>query len=151
MRLYVIRHAKAENFAGSDFERVLTGRGREQASMLGKYLLEKSMVPDLVLSSPVLRAKETAEIMCEAMQMGAPILEPFLACGMQADVAKRELTAYKDIEAVAIVGHNPDLTYLIQEFSEAAVLPFRVKKGSVTILEPEEFDGEYRIEAHEEF
>lgn len=101
MRVYVVRHAEAA--PGSPDElRPLTPRGREQARDLGRRLREEGVRPDAVLSSPLLRARETAA----ALGLGEPQIEERLAPG-----AKPE-----DIRAcvrnrggsVLVVGHQPD-------------------------------------------
>ena len=72
MKLSIIRHAQAVDYVaiGSDGERTLTEKGSEQSTGLGRYLREAEQLPDIVLSSPVLRARQTAELLCQAAQCG---------------------------------------------------------------------------------
>ncbi|MGJ8672586.1 SixA phosphatase family protein [Rubritalea sp.] len=137
MRLYVIRHAKAMDYgnASSGGERALTADGQTQASRIGDYFLGNSEKPELVLTSPILRAKQTAEILCEVAKLGSAHTVDWLRCGMRPEVAVRELTAYREFERVAIVGHNPDLYFLLHHLLNEISAPEHVKKASVHVLE----------------
>src|SRR5688572_25419905 len=116
MELLVIRHAKAEDHGhpGGDGERALVAKGFEQSARLGRFLKRIDRRPDVVLTSPLVRARQTAETLCEAAEMPGPVVQGWLACGMDPEMAIRELVAFSDLERVAIVGHEPDLSSLIE-------------------------------------
>jgi phosphohistidine phosphatase len=101
MRLLIVRHAEAA--AGSPDElRPLTSEGREHARALGTRLREEGFVADAVVSSPLLRARETAE----ALGLGAPEVDEGLAPGATPfDVRD---AAIGRGETVVLVGHQPD-------------------------------------------
>jgi phosphohistidine phosphatase len=67
--LLLLRHAKSDWETGAldDFDRPLAKRGRKEAPGVGEWLLREGLVPDLVISSPAERAKETASLVCDAM------------------------------------------------------------------------------------
>jgi phosphohistidine phosphatase len=101
MRLVIVRHAEAA--PGSPDElRTLTPRGREQARELGRRLRDEVGEPDAVLSSPLLRARETAQ----ALGFGQPEPDERLAPGATAD-AVRDAVAGRG-ETVVVVAHQPD-------------------------------------------
>lgn len=131
MELLIIRHAQAEDFAASDAARVLTEKGRAQSRRVGEFLKENDLVPDLVITSPYARALETAELFCAAAGIGAPLVEPWLACGMRPQTALNELAAYTGFGRVAICGHNPDFSYLAEWLLGSQVGEIRVRKASV--------------------
>ena len=67
-RLFIIRHAKSDqSFFGNDFERPLNERGRSDAPVMAKRLLEKQVNIDGLISSPAKRAKKTAGIFAETL------------------------------------------------------------------------------------
>jgi phosphohistidine phosphatase len=101
MRVVIVRHAEAAS-GSSDELRPLTAQGREQARALGRRLREELGKPDAVLSSPLLRARETAI----ALGLGEPEADDRLAPGASAD-GVRELVAGRG-ETVVVVGHQPD-------------------------------------------
>ncbi len=68
MLLYLLRHAEAEPYRADDFSRKLTDKGERQARLVGAFLDEKGLKPDLILSSPVLRARQTAIIVAEELK-----------------------------------------------------------------------------------
>jgi len=132
MNLLLIRHATAHahGLGGGDFARTLIPKGQEQAHRVGRFLKTHNLIPDLVLSSPVLRAKETAEILAEE-DCPKPVIESWLACGMRPQTALHELSAYKELSSIAIVGHEPDFSSLIAHVLGAHSCSILVKKASV--------------------
>jgi phosphohistidine phosphatase len=101
MRLVIVRHAEAA--AGTPDElRTLTALGREQARDLGHRLREELGTVDAVLSSPLLRARETAE----ALGLGRPEPDERLAPGATADDVRDAVEGRGD--TVVVVGHQPD-------------------------------------------
>ena len=132
MTLYLIRHATAatHGLSGGDFVRSLVPKGIKQAHRVGTFLRESDLIPDLVFTSPVLRAKETAEILA-GEGCPSPLVQSWLSCGMRPEIALEELSAYRELDAVAIVGHEPDFS----TFIEYLLGTIRVKKASVISLE----------------
>ena len=113
MRLLIVRHAEAS--PGSPDElRPLTPEGREQARRLGDTLRAEGIEPDAVLSSPLLRARETAQ----ALGLGDPEVDERLAPGASpADV--RDVVAGRG-ETVLVVGHQPDCGQAVAALTGAA-------------------------------
>jgi phosphohistidine phosphatase len=104
VRVYLCRHAKAGPGEPDDL-RELTGKGRRQAKALGEQLAALHDPPALVLSSPLVRARQTAEAIASAT--GAPLaIEPRLAPGATV-LDLREALAGRP-GPVATVGHQPD-------------------------------------------
>lgn len=131
MKLYVIRHAEAAASNGSEI--TLTEKGERQAVELGDYFRKRGLRPDIVLTSPVLRAKQTAEILCDVARIEVPCVEAWLACGMAPEVAHAELLSYAGLESVVIVGHQPDLgAFLADALGE---FDYAVKKASLTLID----------------
>ena len=69
-RLLLLRHAKTERESpsGQDRDRRLDGRGREDAPVIGRYLADEKIVPDLVLVSPATRTRETFDLLAEDLK-----------------------------------------------------------------------------------
>ena len=67
MRLYFLRHGIAEELATSDFDRELTKRGRRRVAASAEVMAQLGMAPRRIFSSPRLRARQTAEIVAEAL------------------------------------------------------------------------------------
>ena len=107
MRVIVVRHAKAA--AGQpDGTRPLTQQGREAAQMLGELLAERE--PDAVVSSPLLRARETALAIAQAAGLEAAVDE-HLAPGADADDLRAAVAGRG--ETVIAVGHQPDCSEIV--------------------------------------
>jgi phosphohistidine phosphatase len=117
VRLLIVRHAEAAP-GKPDALRPLTPEGRDQARALGERLRARNLVPDTVLTSPLLRARETAE----ALDFGRPEVDERLAPGASAE----------DVRAVAagrggtvlVVGHQPDCARAAAMLTGGAEPPF---------------------------
>ena len=117
MLLYLLRHAYAEPYQADDFSRRLTKKGISQAERVGNFLLSHGIFPDLILTSPVIRARETAKIVLEKLGEASATTDltevPWLACGMNPEVALKELSGCAKFDSVMIVGHEPDFSTLV--------------------------------------
>ena len=104
MRLYLVRHAEAER-GDPDELRPLTPAGRQQARELGARLAAEGVEADAVLSSPLLRARETADQLARALGASSEPDER-LAPGATTDGVLAAVTGRG--ETVVVVGHQPD-------------------------------------------
>lgn len=135
MDLYLLRHADANTVAATDDARPLSEKGISQAKKVGRFCKDHNIKPEIILTSPVLRAAETAEIVAEIIK-GELMVEPWLACGMHPETAMEELRGYERFESVMIVGHQPDFSLLaahilgLQDNEQISI-----RKASLTHLE----------------
>jgi phosphohistidine phosphatase len=114
LRLFLIRHADAE--AGDPDElRRLSAEGREQARTLGKQLASDGVRPDAVLTSPLLRARETGEALAEALACAS---EPSDALAPGATAAALRAAVEGRGETVIVVGHQPDCGQIAAELGD---------------------------------
>lgn len=112
MLLCLLRHAEAEVLAASDRARRLTSKGEEQAERVGKFCRKQGIVPAVILTSPVTRALQTAELAAKSLTDAEVFEVPWAACGMDPATAIEELKAYAEFPTVMLVGHQPDLGHL---------------------------------------
>ena len=117
MRLVVVRHAEAAS-GEPDELRSLTEEGRAQARALGERLRADGIVPDVVLTSPLLRARETAA----ALGFGTPEPDQALGPGATADDVREAVTGRGD--TVLVVGHQPDCGRVAAELGDGVEPPF---------------------------
>lgn len=111
MELLLIRHGKAEERRpeSNDFDRQLTEEGIAKTQRVAKGLLKLAPRPDVILTSPRLRALQTAQIIGEAFEI-EPTPCPALASGELAQMLGAIEQAQGD--CVMIVGHEPDFSAL---------------------------------------
>jgi phosphohistidine phosphatase len=108
MLLYLLRHAEAGSATTDDYARVLTRKGREQAARVGKFCHREGLVPEVIFSSPVTRARQTADLVAGGLA-NIPVVEvPWASCGMDPQEALAELASAR-FESLMLVGHQPDL------------------------------------------
>lgn len=121
--LMLVRHAKSENAAPGlpDFDRALNDRGRKEAQAVGKFIRKQNLRFDLIMSSPALRARETAELV-----LGAAGLELDVHFDQRVYEASppRLLEVLSELEdgtgSVILVGHNPGMEELVQLLTDRA-------------------------------
>jgi len=138
MQLLLLRHGQAaEPVPGDagDFSRPLVEKGIEQARNAARVLASADFLPEIVLSSPVLRARQTAEEFTKAAGMPGPILQSWLSCGMSPGAALSELAGFPDFTRIMIVGHEPDFSHFVQQAIGSAGGTVVIRKGSLTCLE----------------
>jgi phosphohistidine phosphatase len=137
MEVILLRHGKAEphGLPSGDSERALTPKGVEQARRAGVYLRAAGMLPEIILTSPLLRAKQTAEAFSEAAQLPGPVVQSWLGIGMHPDIALRELAAFTEFKRICLVGHEPDFSSLIAWVTNGEGGAVEVRKGSLCLFE----------------
>jgi phosphohistidine phosphatase len=119
-KLFIIRHAKSDQrFFGNDFERPLNERGRSDAPVMAKRLLEKKCKIDALVSSPAVRAKKTAELFAETLGMPAGgIIFITALYHAPSEVFYDAVAALPDtVNHVAVFSHNPGITYFINSLN----------------------------------
>ena len=115
--LLLFRHAKSawDTGAATDFDRPLASRGERDAPIMGKWLNNQGLVPDIVISSPALRAKQTSEAACQ--KMGIKQKEINWDSRVYAATVSELLEVLKKYnkkpKTIMLVGHNPDLEDLL--------------------------------------
>jgi phosphohistidine phosphatase len=117
VRLYIMRHGPAVDHAptGRDFDRDLTPSGRDRVTDVARMLVEGDEAPHAILTSPLVRAVETAEIVAAVTKLGdrGGVVEVRreLAPDGDARALVRECVA-GEMKRVMLVGHEPDLSDL---------------------------------------
>jgi phosphohistidine phosphatase len=125
--LLLLRHAKSswKDTGLDDFDRPLNGRGQKAAPQMGKFLRKQKVQPELVLSSPAERARQTAALVMEAAKLTAPLRYDeriYEASARQLLEVVSQIE--EDAKVVLLVGHNPGLEQLLEQLTgEREALP----------------------------
>jgi len=153
MMLYILRHAAAEEAAssGDDGARKLTERSKEKMLGAAAGFRAMGLKFDAILTSPLVRATETAELVASAYDNSPPPqVVPALATGIAAAEAVAALRAFSRHDDVMIVGHEPQLSaiasILLTGAGDAAHLKLKTG-GCIAIDLPARFErggGELR-------
>ncbi len=109
-RFFLIRHGKAEKGSGPDAERRLTHAGRDQVRQLFRAL-GPQLSPAQVRTSPLVRARETAEIL--AAETGAALAEDGALAAGHSSGRKILALGKRSAPGTALVGHNPEMAEAI--------------------------------------
>jgi phosphohistidine phosphatase len=119
--LWLLRHAEALD-GSPDESRPLSERGVEEAKAAGLALRRMGVKPDVCLSSPKLRARQTAELACEELGVEVTIAETLSG----APFDPTELAP--GLDTVVLVGHDPALSLAVHDATGAQV---RLRKGGL--------------------
>lgn len=111
-RLLLLRHGKSDwnNPDQPDNERPLNDRGQRAAALMGAHLRQRGLAPDLILSSPAVRTRETAQRVLAALQ--APVRLEFRAELYLADpktIAELVRGTPDEVSTLLVIGHNPGM------------------------------------------
>lgn len=134
--LYVVRHAWAEDVGpdGDDGSRPLTKKGRKRFEKFITHLRDVGMRLDLIATSPLVRTRETAEIMAEVFGITSRV-EVVDALAPASDWhALVEWTIQQDAENVAWVGHAPCVGRLVALTIGDGTAAIRMQKGAVASI-----------------
>ena len=137
MHCYFLRHGIAEEpaeWTGSDFDRPLTRAGRVRMEREAKAIEDLQLELDVIVTSPLVRARETAEIVAERLEMRGDLVEDErLAEGFDAERLGAILRDHSDAKSIMLVGHEPDMSAVIgHAIGDGRV---ELKKGAVACVE----------------
>ena len=118
--IFILRHAHAEDNHKDDFSRKLTNEGKTKTKKLGLFFNELEEQVDIILSSPVLRAKETVEILIKNLDQKPDIkIVDFLSCGSSVNDIAKGLIPFQSMDKIMLVGHAPDLEIFLGKLIDA--------------------------------
>ncbi|MFD2569331.1 SixA phosphatase family protein [Spirosoma soli] len=134
--LYIVRHAKAEDrtMFMTDHDRELTADGIMAAARIGRYLQEKDVQPDVIVSSTAPRAKDTAKVIAE--QINFDTAEIRLDQTLYEGGPKAYLSVVNALpestNTAMVVGHNPDVSYFAEFLTHQSI--GSMSKGAVVAV-----------------
>lgn len=147
MKLYFLRHgqaADADAWHGDDFDRPLTDDGRERMEREAKGMRQLGIALDIIVTSPLVRAQQTAAIVADELKMRDRLTEDdSLGPGFDLDRLADVLRAHRNVNALMVVGHEPSMSATIGRLIGGAAIDF--KKGSlarVDLPDPSQLAGE---------
>lgn len=136
IELHLLRHADAGDPAtwpGDDADRPLSAKGRRQAARLGSLLAGAGFAPDAIVSSPKLRARETAETV--AAKLGVDVrVDDRLGGALDVATVAGLLEDVGTPRRPVLVGHDPDLSWLASELTGARI---EMRKGALARIDVE--------------
>jgi phosphohistidine phosphatase len=117
-QLLLIRHAKATHHNDkNDFERALTPSGVEDATVMAQRLLAQNIIPQVIISSPALRAETTANIFAEHLSLHKLPTEIRIYEAKKDELLKVIAGLPDKYEFIALAGHNPDISDAIDRLT----------------------------------
>lgn len=132
--IFILRHAQAEDLTSSDlkndFDRNLTEEGIKKTTKLSLLINELEENIDVVLSSPYIRAKETAKLFISNLSPKPELkIVDFLGSGVSCKEIAKGLLPYISLTKIVIVGHAPDLEIFLGKLIGAERI--KLKKGAL--------------------
>ena len=124
--IYLLRHGDSEEGVGDDAARRLTLKGERQAEAAGRALAALAVKPDACLTSPKVRAADTARLACEAL-----VLEPEIAEQLRGG-SFDSIALAAGRGDVLLVGHEPDFSAEVGRLTGANV---KLRKGGLAVID----------------
>ncbi len=116
-QLWLVRHAKSDMGPPSlpDIERVLNASGLETAAAMGGFLAGQGANPEVLIASPALRARQTAELLCRGLSypVGNIQFEKAVYEALPETLLDVIQKVSMDVERLMLVGHNPGIASLV--------------------------------------
>ena len=122
--LFLLRHAKSSwnDPSLQDFDRPLNARGRKGAELIAAFIKKEKVSPDLIISSPAVRARETIEIIVKAVKPSAELRFDQRIYEATSLVLNEVISQIEeDKSSVLLVGHNPGMESLLEMLTGQAV------------------------------
>ncbi len=146
MFLYVLRHAIAEDAESgeSDSTRPLTREGRQKLAHVLDRAVGASVAPSYILTSPYLRAKQTAHMAAHALNTKNVIETAVLVPSGSPEMVWDELTEYRAEEQLMVVGHEPLLSEFVGYVLDSPTLRVEMRKATLVAVAIDSLRGSPR-------
>ena len=124
-KILLVRHGRTEEKSQGqrDQDRSLTTEGMQNSSLMGDYLSNQGIDPELIITSDALRAQQTANLIAE--QLKYPIQKIHINTNIYEGSVRVMMTLINQLEdrysSVMMVGHNPSMLYLAEYLSKAEI------------------------------
>jgi len=142
MQIFIVRHGIAEEVAkdGSEEGRELTSEGKQRIKEEAEGFARLDIAVDRVCSSPLIRARQTAEILAAALRMGVEEMKELMPAGSPETVCSR-LKRLNGVSSVMLVGHEPNCSELASHLlaGRDAEVSIDFKKGAICLIETTRF------------
>ena len=139
-QVWFLRHGDAEpHGARPDAERRLTDKGERQSRAAGAALAKLGFEFDAVLTSPRVRALDTAKLAIKELGGGEPVVHEPLSGGFDRGDVDELLAGFEDESCLVLVGHEPDFSEVIRDLTGGRI---DLKKGGVAGVRIERRTGE---------
>lgn len=138
MKLYFVRHAAAarkSSWTAEDGLRPLTRTGKKRFHTAAAALVSAgALAPDLIVTSPLVRARQTAQILAKTLPGSVKVVEdPRLGPSFDRRALHAILAENRSARSIAIVGHNPSFAEVLAEVTGTGSL--NVRKGAIALVD----------------
>lgn len=130
-KLYIVRHTqKEEEFTKDDYDRDLSPEGLKKGKLIAENFAKKNIPIDLIVASPAIRTKKTAEIFADALDYKKSIMyNEVLYMAFVNELFETISYTFDTVDSMLLVGHNPSLTALAitlvgfkEKFEQGAIM-----------------------------
>jgi len=140
VQLLFLRHGPAKQrggWKGDDRERPLTAEGRETMRRVTATMTRLGLKPDIILSSPLARALQTAEIVAGGLAAGGAVIQEERLCpGFSSEKLAGIVRDHRDAKTIMLVGHEPDFSTTISTLIGGGAIV--CKKGGLARVDVED-------------
>lgn len=137
MMCYFLRHGAAgdaQTWEGADFDRALTSEGKKRIAREAKAIADLDLEIQLVVTSPLVRARQTAQIVVDELDLRDALVEDErVGLGFSKGRLGDILSDHPKVSAIMLVGHEPSMGQTIGDLIGGADIDF--KKGSLACVD----------------
>lgn len=139
MQIFLMRHGEAvppSAWNGPDSSRPLTPIGLAKLEAVAKEMKRVGFAPACVITSPYIRAKQTAELISKELSLGSPIVCEELSAGAHNNVIRSVVAEYAAKAPILLVGHMPEIAIFGSQLTmEPSVMDNGLEPGEMLALE----------------
>ena len=141
MEIYILRHGIAEDHnAAGDAQRSLTDEGRRKLRRVLERAAKAKVAPSLILSSPYVRARQTAELAAEVLEYRKKMVNlDTLTPEGSAETVWEEIRARRQESSILIAGHEPLLSASVAFLLGSPAMHVDMKKGALARIDMDRF------------
>ena len=122
-KVYFIRHGKSswDNLLIDDYDRPLNKRGERDVPFMANLLKQRGVKPDIIISSPAKRAKTTAKIFADILEVENIIFKDVIYGAEVSDIITIMNDGLKEYDTIFIIGHNPTMTETVNSLIDEEI------------------------------
>ena len=145
MQVYILRHGIAEEGSpgGRDQDRALTNEGRKKLREMLRMAEKADVVPSLILTSPYVRAVQTAEVAMEVLGYANDLIRTeALIPSSHPKAVWEEMRVHQGMMQLMLVGHEPLLSQVVAFLLNSSSLQIDVKKGALIRIDVDGYSAQ---------
>lgn len=152
--LYIMRHAKSDWSASStsDFNRPINSRGQKNAKRIGQWMVDNDFLPEKIISSPAVRARQTAELLIQQLNnasLGTVQFDKDLYLASEGALIECIQLYKSGLNSLMLIAHNPGMEQLVNDLLNTNAGMISMTTANLAIIEFPKIDFDPELDKGE--